>query len=132
VEDDSDSNDEQYAGPVRQAAGALENDVLAQRLPGYVDAWPTVHGPLELGHTFDGARNPHVRDPEEQMRYDRVMTRGATPLSITLLGTAVDRASGDGGESTSTNDCESHYASVVPSDHYGLCAHVELSHRSTT
>ena len=107
---DSDSDDEEpYSGPLRQAAGALENDVLSLRLPGYTDAWPALHGPLELGHTFDGARNPRVRDPEEQMRYDRVMVRGAHVSNIWLLGTGDSRA-----------------AAIVPSDHYGLCADVEL------
>ena len=115
--DASSSDDEQYAGPVRQPPPALENDVLASALPGYLDAWAALR-PEEPGHTFDGATNPHVADPQECMRYDRVMVRGARPVEITMLGQrpqGMEGAEEDGEE-----------AVVVPSDHYGLCTVVEF------
>ena len=34
--------------------------MLARVLPAWTDAWAQLH-PQDPGHTFDGARNPHVR-----------------------------------------------------------------------
>ena len=98
------ADDDDYAGPVKIAAAALENDVLGRALPGYVDAWPALRG-NEPGHTFDGETNPHVADADECMRYDRVMSRGAEVLTIRMLGVR--------GEAS-------------PSDHYGLEAELAL------
>ena len=100
-EEEEDDDDEPYAGPVR-VEPELENAVLGRVLgEGYVDAWPALR-PEEPGHTFDGEANPHVADPEERMRYDRVMVRGVAPVSIKMLGVGAE----------------------PPSDHYGLCAEV--------
>merc|ERR1711988_726955 len=56
-------------------AAPLENDVLAELLPDFVDAWPAIHaihGDNE-GFTFDGVLNSHcVPDMQERMRYDRI------------------------------------------------------------
>ena len=127
---DSDDDDDAppYAGPVKQSSGApLENAVLAERLPGYVDAWPAVRGVADLGHTFDGATNPHVRDADECMRYDRVMLRNLRPRSVRLLG--VRRAAAAEGEAAAagTSGGEAGVAAeggggLVPSDHYGVHA----------
>jgi tyrosyl-DNA phosphodiesterase 2 len=53
----------------------LENGVLERALPDYADLWSTLR-PRERGLTFDGKANGQcVRDPDEQMRYDRVMLK---------------------------------------------------------
>jgi len=96
------------APPLRPAAPAvLENSVLLELLPSFTDAWAALHGAARddddaMYYTFDGAHNPHVHDPGERMRYDRVMLKGLTPASFALLGTPGS-------------------AAVVPSDHYGIC-----------
>lgn len=116
-DDDSDDEAPPYAGPIRQPSRApLENAVLAERLPDYVDAWPRLRGPDDPGHTFDGASNPHVADADERMRYDRVLLRGLVPESIEMLGT---RAASEGKQEP-----------LVPSDHYGLSCAVGISQRS--
>ena len=71
---------------------AIENVVLESKLSGYIDAWAHVLRPGEPGHTFDGASNPHVADPGECMRYDRVMVRGARPSAIDMLSTCWEHA----------------------------------------
>ena len=91
----------------------LENSVLADVLPGYVDTWPAVH-PGDPGHTFDGKSNPYVPDANERMRYDRVLTRGAAPLAVSILGQRA-RASPIAP------------APMHPSDHYGLSVDVNLA-----
>lgn len=84
----------------------LENAALPTLLPGYVDAWAALR-PDELGYTFDGAANPHVRDREERMRYDRVLVSpGLEPTAVAMLGTE---------------------ALLVPSDHFGLCVEVRAA-----
>jgi len=92
-------------GAPARAPEELENCVLTEVLPDYVDAWPAVHGDGE-GITFDGAANPLcVSDGDERMRYDRVMVRrgGLRLEAAALLGTAP------------IND-----AGVRPSDHFGV------------
>ena len=72
--------------------------------------WPALRG-SEPGLTFDGQTNsapPHhiVRDPFEQMRYDRIMMKGSSNLSpaeISMVGT----------EPLNQDQ-------LKPSDHYGL------------
>lgn len=86
----------------------LENRVLAEVLPDYVDVWPFLR-PGKRGYTFDGARNANVRNRRERMRYDRVMAASADgawrPQAIGLLGLdPIDRVG------------------TRPSDHYGLVA----------
>lgn len=134
-EDDSE-DDEPYVGPVRMERPPLENQVLADRLPDYVDAWPALRGDDDPGHTFDGAANPYVSDPQERMRYDRVMLKGVQPTSIRMLGTGSssrpDAANGTahhGSASTQADDGDASVGPgiVVPSDHYGLCTVVALT-----
>jgi len=142
---DEDSDSEAYAGPVPPPADdtRLENGVLARELgSSYVDAWPALR-PTEAGHTFDGATNPYVAEEEECMRYDRVMVRGMRPLSIAMIGDGAVRAlrqaeaesSGAGagaepadgaGGAAERRECPPAPPAVVPSDHFGLCATVEL------
>jgi len=100
----------------------LENVVLGAFLPSYVDAWPALR-PGERGHTFDGASCPYVADPEERMRYDRVMVRGMAPAAIAMLGT---RPPPPAREPNTAVAVGAEAAEVVPSDHYGLCAVLEL------
>jgi len=107
------AGDDEYAGPVRQPTPELENEVLDTWLNGYTDAWPALR-PDEAGHTFDGATNPHIPDAQERMRYDRVMVRGMVAKEITMLGTLSAAAP--------ENDDAS-----PPSDHYGLCAVIDLA-----
>ena len=102
-----------------QGARRLENGVLADVMCDYLDVWPALR-PAEAGHTFDGGSNPHVGDPHERMRYDRVMTRGVTPVEISMLG---ERPRGPSEGEVAAEGSE---AGPVPSDHYGLCAILQL------
>jgi len=101
-------------GTPKRAPEALENRVLNEVLPDWVDVWPAVHS-TEPGITFDGATNPHVRNRNEIMRYDRIMVRrgaGAlVPQAARLLGTSQTTASPLG---------------LLPSDHYGLLVDVDM------
>merc|ERR1711974_119613 len=64
----------------------IENGVLAEVLPDFVDAWPMVRS--DEGFTFDGLANPAcIPDLDERVRYDRVIVRGLLPNAATLLGT---------------------------------------------
>ena len=92
----------------RPRKAALENEVLAEELPDYVDAWPRLF-PGDRGLTFDGARNANVRDPGERMRYDRVVVRAARLADASLLGTRPD---GDG---------------LFVSDHFGLRVDMDIN-----
>lgn len=87
----------------------LENDVLEEVLPEFCDTWKLLF-PDDYGYTFDGADN-HVciNDPDERMRYDRVLCKGAKPTQITRLG--LDPINEWG---------------LKASDHYGLCADFEM------
>lgn len=120
-----------------RSSPALENVVLARVLgESYVDVWPAVHEPIEPGLTFDGAINPHIADGEERMRYDRVMVRGLVPRSMELLGAAAAREhhrrrcelqKATPAVSAEVAELDSSMPEiVVPSDHFGLCAVVEL------
>jgi tyrosyl-DNA phosphodiesterase 2 len=82
----------------------LENEVLVEILPQYVDTWPLLH-PNDKGYTYDSEVNSVIKH-YEQMRYDRVMIRSKTwvPTHISLLGN----------QPIKTN--------LFPSDHFGLCA----------
>jgi len=112
---DSDDDDRHSMTPQR---AILENTVLAAVLPEYVDAWPALH-PDQRGCTFDGRRNPYVADPEETMRYDRVLVRGMAPTAIVMLG--------ERPPSTATTPAPaSRQSTLVPSDHFGLCVELEL------
>ena len=64
----------------------LENAVLQETMPLYVDCWCAVRGD-EAGPTFDGGRNPYVRDRDEVMRYDRILAMSETlsPTCAELL-----------------------------------------------
>lgn len=91
----------------------LENEVLQEVLPDYVDTWREVH-PEDPGYTFDGATNGVcIPDSQERMRYDRLMskrgTHGLVPRSAWLLGQEPMNEWG-----------------VRPSDHYGLAVELAL------
>merc|ERR1711907_722055 len=117
---DSSDEEEAYVGPVKTSI-VLENEVLGTNLLDYVDAWPALH-PDEHGHTFDGSCNPHVADPQETMRYDRVMVRGARPTSINIMGKAGAARTEYAEDATASSSASDPV--VVPSDHFGLCAEV--------
>lgn len=89
----------------------LENAVLAAVVPDFVDAWPALR-PRDPGLTFDGSCNPHVRDADERMRYDRVLARGMRPTDASVLGT------------TSPPVVE---GGLLPSDHFGLRVDLQLA-----
>ncbi len=93
--------------PQKTEPSRLENRVLEEVLPNWIDAWPAVKGFNDMGYTFDGATNPTcVRDKGEQMRYDRIMVKGTCEFacsSIEMLGQKAINESG-----------------LKPSDHYGL------------
>lgn len=100
-----------FEPPPPIAPNLLENAVLAAVLPDFVDTWAAVH-PNDPGLTFDGGTNPHCRDAQERMRYDRVMAKGLRPMAAAMLGV---RANALGGHAGRAGD-----GSVVPSDHYGV------------
>eukprot|EP00933_Yihiella_yeosuensis_P057751 TRINITY_DN57794_c0_g1_i1.p1 TRINITY_DN57794_c0_g1~~TRINITY_DN57794_c0_g1_i1.p1 ORF type:complete len:325 (-),score=62.66 TRINITY_DN57794_c0_g1_i1:49-1023(-) len=73
----------------------LENEVLKEILPDFLDVWPAVskfqpdNRAEPEGFTFDGFLNPQcVPNPLERMRYDRIMVRNLRPLEAKLLGKA--------------------------------------------
>lgn len=64
----------------------LENHVLREVLPDFVDAWRAVH-PEDPGYTFDGETNPIcVPDGKERMRYDRLMVSAARGSRLRASG----------------------------------------------
>ena len=127
--------------------GRLENDSLRRLLPTHRDVWPLLrhHGgdacrldaasatappppPGEEGWTFDSDANGVIQQ-FEQMRYDRVMLRGAAWAAsrIELLGT--DPIAGvelpaelRGGQLRNKRGVEG----VWRSDHFGLLARLAL------
>lgn len=88
----------------------LENRVLQEVLPAFVDVWPAVN--TEVGYTFDGLVNPRCcHDVDERMRYDRIMVRGSVaPFAASLLGTKAINHSG-----------------IMPSDHFGVMADFDIA-----
>jgi tyrosyl-DNA phosphodiesterase 2 len=103
--------------------GPLENDVLTEVLPDFVDVWPSLMGRVS-GFTFDSDQNPMLRR-SERMRYDRIMLRGGRPLSIERLGTATlaDPVYGFNAElleKTSDSVPSTCLPCLCPSDHFGL------------
>ena len=64
----------------------LENQALHDILPAYTDVWTVLH-PDDVGYTFDSQRNGTINQ-YEQMRYDRVLSRGLHSRHIQLVGTA--------------------------------------------
>lgn len=93
--------------------GPLENLVLKEVLPTFVDIWPFLHDAKKNpGFTFDSRKNKNIRQ-RETMRYDRMLlstTKGhIKPSSISLVGR----------ESIKGMD-------IPPSDHYGLLAKFSL------
>ena len=101
----------------------LDNECLAEILPGWVDLWAAQH-PMEHGFTFDSESNPHAKRSVprhgelaftyEQMRYDRVMVgpgllSAAADATIELLGVEADESIG----------CHI-------SDHFGLLANIDF------
>ena len=103
----------------------LENNVLEEVMPNYVDMWPHLRQKngkeKEMGYTFDSHINKMISN-EERMRYDRVLFRSRRsegneifkPTDISLLGV---RALEKGSDSLSQ---------VWPSDHFGLLATFEI------
>lgn len=96
----------------QRAPDELENNVLSEVLPEFVDVWRDVH-PDDPGYTFDGATNPAVQTRQNRMRLDRVMFRGGEagwrPQAIAMLGTQPRDDRG-----------------TRPSDHYGLVVDLAL------
>jgi len=92
----------------------LENHILQEELPDYVDCWRECR-PKDAGYTFDGLTNPvNCPDPGERMRYDRVMASrgGYAPKSADILGAeALDEAKDWG---------------LRPSDHFGVLIDLEV------
>lgn len=55
-------------------SGPLENNVLKEIMPAFVDLWPALRGDSSKGYTFDSKRNMNIRR-HERMRYDRILFR---------------------------------------------------------
>jgi hypothetical protein len=101
----------------------LDNECLAEILPGWVDLWAAQH-PTEHGFTFDSESNPSAKRSVprhgemtytyEQMRYDRVMVgpgllSAAADATVELIGIEADKSIG----------CHI-------SDHFGLLAKIDF------
>jgi len=87
-----------------RAPHELENHVLRDMVPDFVDVWPVLHS--DAGFTFDGTANPKcVHDPGERMRYDRILARCVLPIGASLMGTQPINRTG-----------------FMPSDHFGILA----------
>ena len=106
-----------------EANKPLENEVLKEVLPNYVDGWPYVHkSNIEskrlMGYTFDSEVNKMFRKTE-QMRYDRVLTRCNKDIcklsDMALVGVLPLKLEEIESPSTSMDQ-------VWPSDHFGLLA----------
>ena len=115
----------------------LENDVLQQVMPSYVDVWPFLHdmspeGERDLGYTFDSEVNHMISHPE-RMRYDRVMARcgagrqgggrgGASGESEVMVPSEIVRLGVQPLEASSSMSQTQAQPQVWPSDHFGLLA----------
>jgi len=97
----------------------LENKVLAEIMPHWIDTWPYLKGD-DPGITFDAATNDNVRNKKERMRYDRMMVKmdssnggeggvSLEPRDIEMIGTEEIDATG-----------------LKASDHYGLLLKVDI------
>ena len=118
------------AAAAAAAPAATENDNIQRALPGWVDAWPALHGALTLendaGFTFDSTRNTMLEVPE-RMRYDRVLFHLPERFALTrcdLVGAepipqqpAAGGGGGGGGGGTPIRD-----APCYLSDHFGVLA----------
>jgi len=92
-----------------RAPHELENHVLQDVLSDFADVWPELHS--DPGFTFDGATNPQcVHDPNERMRYDRILTRCMLPIGASLMGTQSINSAG-----------------FMPSDHFGVLVDLSVS-----
>jgi len=126
----------------------LENRVLAEEMPDWVDAWPAIHGDVgsggDPGITFDGRTNPAcVHDRDERMRYDRIMVKGGEVADDVASSKAEESKAtgrkaenvweGDGAKNRSVSSSPLLLENIVmigtepldetgvkPSDHYGL------------
>jgi endonuclease/exonuclease/phosphatase family metal-dependent hydrolase len=129
----------------------LENSVLDEVLPSFVDQWPHLR-PGERGATFDGGLNPQcVHDSREVMRYDRVMLNTDSANRSRLNSrwswgwwpanrgsSSADRSDG-GAEDASWSGVRIHMLGtepindegVRPSDHFGLEVDVQPSGTTT-
>mmetsp|Transcript_12443 Transcript_12443/g.19689 ORF Transcript_12443/g.19689 Transcript_12443/m.19689 type:complete len:397 (+) Transcript_12443:167-1357(+) len=98
----------------------LENKMLAEIMPHWIDVWPYLKDDDDPGITFDGATNGNVRKKKERMRYDRMMVNmdssdglkgGARlePRDIEMVGTEEIDATG-----------------LKASDHFGLLLKVDI------
>ena len=113
----------------------LENAVLQQVMPSYVDVWPFLHGmspegERDLGYTFDSEVNHMISHPE-RMRYDRVMARcgagrqgggrgGASGESEVMVPSEIVRLGVQPLEASSSMSQTQAQPQVWPSDHFGL------------
>lgn len=103
------------------SSAPLENDVLSEALPHFIDVWPLLHEE-DRGYTFDSTRNNNINQ-EEVMRYDRVVCDGKgwlVPSSIEIIGTdpLEDCSVVAAADAFSTPPPKQ--PTVYPSDHFGL------------
>eukprot|EP00600_Ochromonadales_sp_CCMP1393_P012577 CAMPEP_0175011672 /NCGR_PEP_ID=MMETSP0005-20121125/8829_1 /TAXON_ID=420556 /ORGANISM="Ochromonas sp., Strain CCMP1393" /LENGTH=310 /DNA_ID=CAMNT_0016267715 /DNA_START=28 /DNA_END=960 /DNA_ORIENTATION=+ len=129
----------------RNYAGSdpLENDSLGAIMPNYLDVWPTVREPTDMGYTFDTVANGMLQEHRhEQMRYDRIMLRAPAtsdnslkPLSIHLIGTQSIDGSSESGGTTAVGDNtnngfttpEKKATPIFASDHFGLHSVISIN-----
>jgi endonuclease/exonuclease/phosphatase family metal-dependent hydrolase len=121
----------------------LENNVLEEVLPAYVDVWPFLRGvgfsmesstekegDSELGFTFDSEINKMI-PMRERMRYDRVLVRSGgsggvgecMPAGIELVGVhaiPLPQEQQQGGQGQEQTQEQQGRPQVWPSDHFGL------------
>jgi len=61
----------------------LENKVLSEMIPSFVDLWPRLH-PGTKGYTFDSENNTLI-SRYERMRYDRIMVRSKSMKARSMV-----------------------------------------------
>jgi len=117
---------EPYKG---KKATELENSVLEEVMPDYVDVWDVLH-PKDYGYTFDSEINSNLRR-WEQMRYDRIMCRrsyNVNPVMIKIIANnpivTKDESVGDLWDLVQKEV-------IFPSDHFGLLATFDTRDRTT-
>lgn len=114
--------------------GELENNSLKELFPGVSDLWTTLH-PEEKGYTFCGNVNSLVTNPNEIMRYDRIISKLSPywkAADIQIIGDSPLEEDGPVASPGSPQRSRPLLATlgtnvikVFPSDHFGLFSRFE-------
>ncbi|CAF0761642.1 unnamed protein product [Didymodactylos carnosus] len=104
-------------------ANGSENVEHMTLLSNWLDVWPTVKGPNNLGWTFDTSTNTMLKNhPKTTSRLDRIMIASSVrkPAQIEIIGNkCVEQMQL---ETATMNNRTTSLSNIFPSDHYGLMA----------